>query len=78
MSYPPCYINHMMKMKIEIEINQTDTVAIVNPMSNFAETVGIQDIHEFDDFGQELTRLELDDGREFESQDDCQTWIECE
>ena len=63
-------------MKIEIEINQSDTVAIVNPMSNFAETVGIEDIHEFDHDGQEMTTLELEDGREFESYDDCQTWKE--
>jgi hypothetical protein len=61
-------------MKIEIEINQTETTATVNPMSNFAETVGVEDIYNFDDFGQEMTTLELEDGRDFVSYDNCQTW----
>ena len=58
-------------MKIEIEINAEDTIALVEGVE-----VAIRELNEFDDFGHELTRLELEDGREFESQDDCQTWKE--
>jgi hypothetical protein len=58
-------------MKIEIEINAEDTIALVEGVE-----VAIKELNEFDDFGHELTLLELEDGREFESQDDCQTWKE--
>tara|TARA_Y100001972_G_C7553407_1_gene278149 strand:- start:217 stop:426 length:210 start_codon:yes stop_codon:yes gene_type:complete len=56
---------------IKIEINEEETLALVE-----GETVEtpIKQVHEFDYGPFELTHLELEDGREFESQDDCQTW----
>ena len=62
---------------IKIEINAEDTHAIVMDCSTgMGEVIAVKELNEFDDFGSELTRLELEDGREFESQDDCQTWKE--
>ena len=58
-------------MKFIIEINSEDTHALVN-----GETFGINDVHESDCDGQESTRLELEDGREFVNHNDChpQDW----
>ena len=65
------------KKMIKIEINAEDTHAIVMDCSTgMGEVIAVKELNEFDDFGSELTRLELEDGREFESQDDCQTWKE--
>ena len=58
-------------MKTKIEINAEDTIALVEGVE-----VAIKEIHGFDYAGQEMTTLHLEDGREFESYDDCQTWID--
>jgi len=58
---------------IRIEINPEETLALVG--DEVVETA-IKQVHEFNYGPFELTHLDLDDGREFESQDDCQTWIQ--
>jgi len=56
---------------MKIEINSEDTIALVEGVE-----VAVKNVHEFDYAGREMTTLELEDGREFESYDDCQTWKE--
>ena len=52
-------------------MNDEETLALVG-----GEEVAIKNVHGFDHAGQDMTTLELEDGREFESYDDCQTWEE--
>tara|TARA_Y100001963_G_scaffold131021_1_gene187864 strand:- start:448 stop:654 length:207 start_codon:yes stop_codon:yes gene_type:complete len=54
-----------------IEINADDTIARVNGIEE-----PIQQVHEFSYGPCEVTTLILEDGREFESFDDCETWDE--
>ena len=58
-----------MKNKPKIEINAEETIARVDGIEE-----PIKQVHEFNYGPCELTHLELEDGREFESQDDGKTW----
>tara|TARA_Y100001951_G_C11115363_1_gene169805 strand:+ start:317 stop:502 length:186 start_codon:yes stop_codon:yes gene_type:complete len=60
-----------MKMKTIIEMNDEETIALIDGIEE-----PIKQVHEFNYGPCELIHLELEDGREFESQDDCQTWEE--
>tara|TARA_Y100000310_G_scaffold323856_1_gene384877 strand:- start:1598 stop:1801 length:204 start_codon:yes stop_codon:yes gene_type:complete len=61
---------------VNIEIYKDTHALVMDCDTGLGEVVEIENIHEFDHEGRDMITLELEDGREFESYDDYQTWKE--